>query len=234
MEDPEIRITGDGSPTLFSPRYQATYHSLHGALRESQHVFIHAGLHHRLQYPFTPPVRIFEMGFGTGINAFLSWCEAENWGLSLEYTALERHPLPEAIWQALPRGEGLQDEAPVVFDHLHAAPWGVNSSLSPHFRIQKLEACLETASLQGPYDVIFYDAFGPGTQPALWTTEILLKVCNELEVGGVFVTYCAKGEVRRTLQHLGLVVERLPGPPGKREMLRASRPASDTAQLMNP
>lgn len=219
---PEIRTTGDGSPTLFLPFFDATYHSVHGAVKESEHVFLHHGLHFWLsQHTHTKNLRIFEMGLGTGLNAVLTCRDTAKEQVSVHYQAWELYPLPRSIWCALtfptPKDEQFRD----WFTSLHEATWNVPIELSSWFTITKRNADLISQVPSGPIDVIYYDAFGPETQPGLWTTEILASVCQEMATGGVFVTYCAKGEVRRSLCSLGLEVHRLPGPPGKREMLRA-------------
>lgn len=227
MSTLEVRLTRDGTPTIYTSRYDATYHSMYGAMEESLHVFIQAGLHHRLSLPFNPPLKVFEMGFGTGLNALLTWIEAENWGISIDYTAIELHPLPESMWRSIPMMT--VTELPVEFEHLHTSPWGFRQQLSPHFSLLKLESDLLDTVLQGPFDLIFYDAFGPATQPELWTKATLEKVCSRLDSHGVFVTYCSKGDVRRSLIGCGLDVQKHAGPPGKREMLRAIQASSPVA-----
>jgi tRNA U34 5-methylaminomethyl-2-thiouridine-forming methyltransferase MnmC len=224
MPLPDIRPTSDGSPTLFSPLYQAAFHSVHGALRESLHVFIDSGLHHVLRAKPTGPVRVFEMGLGTGLNAWLTTLAAEKWHRELSYTAMEKHPLPTGLAESLDYPGIFRPEARHSFLAIHEAPWNEWARTGDTFLLYKQEADLMDTDPPDDLDLVYYDAFGPETQPELWSENLLGRICACLRPGGVLVTYCAKGQVRRNLQAHGMLVERLPGPPGKREMLRASRP----------
>lgn len=221
-------MTADGSYTLEIPELKVTYHSRRGALAESEHVFIKAGLHYVMAQHAGKPVRIFEMGFGTGLNAFLSTIEAERRGVQVQYTCLEPHPLPLA--ELLPLGYAEKPGHAENFIALHEAPWNVPVVLNDTFSIEKLSSTLE-AFLQSAlrtedlrqYHVIYYDAFAPAAQPELWTESLFLQIKQLLVPGGVLVTYCSKGSVRRAIIAAGFTVEKLPGPPGKREMLRAMK-----------
>ncbi|HRW76162.1 MAG: tRNA (5-methylaminomethyl-2-thiouridine)(34)-methyltransferase MnmD [Lewinellaceae bacterium] len=221
-----IKTTSDGSSTLENTRFGATYHSHFGAIQESRHVFIQAGLGYLLMHQTSElPIRIFEFGFGTGLNAYLTRLYVEQQGIPVHYRAVEQYPVPLHIaeqlnYPAILDGGNLDD-----FLDLHRAGWDCDLRLSPAFVLHKQSGNgLEPEDAQSQYHLIYYDAFGPESQPELWTATALQRMTNALDEGGVFVTYCAKGEVRRSLIHLGLDIERLPGPPGKREMLRGVKP----------
>ncbi|EAR14884.1 MULTISPECIES: tRNA (5-methylaminomethyl-2-thiouridine)(34)-methyltransferase MnmD [Robiginitalea] len=220
MERRIIR-TSDGSRTIQIPGWQEQYHSLHGALQESLHVFIANGL---ARYA-SRPLRILEMGFGTGLNALLSLLEAPRRGLQLEYTALEAYPVTRQEWQELDYGSLFDDpEAGNLFKSLHEAPWEAPTPVTPSFTIQKLQANLLEFSACDAFDLVYFDAFGARVQPELWTEKVFQSMYEALSEGGCLVTYAAKGSVRRAMLASGFRVERLPGPPGKREMLRALKP----------
>lgn len=221
-DPPRIQSTGDGSPTLFSPLYEATYHSVHGALTESEHVFIRNGLKFWLSHnEHVPIVHVLEMGLGTGLNALLTCLHMGDSNRMVQYEAWEKHPLPHSVWQALDFPVQDKGQFNQWLKVLHKAEMDIPVTIGPWFVLVKKNNDLLKEKPVGPFDVIYYDAFGPETQPEVWTTETLAAVCQTLASGGVFVTYCAKGDVRRSLISLGLDVQRLPGPPGKREMLRA-------------
>lgn len=219
-----ILLTEDGSPTLYAPRFQATYHSRHGALQESNHVFLEAGWRFRITQPVSGPLRIFEMGFGTGLNAFLTCLATAKMRVDTKYISFDLYPVEPAITDQL-MYTGMEDpEAKALFRQLHQAEWEQDASVAPYFTLLKSRQDICSASFLPPSDLIYYDAFGPETQPELWSESVLSVVASALAPGGVLVTYCAKGDVRRCWQRAGLQVERLPGPPGKREMLRAIKP----------
>lgn len=219
-----IQFTEDGSPTLYTPRFQATYHSRHGAMLESQHVFLEAGWRFRVAQPLSGPLRIFEMGFGTGLNAFLTCLATEKMRVDTKYISFDLYPVEPAITDQLMYA-GMEDpEVKALFRLLHHAEWEQEAAVTPHFTLLKSRQDICSASVLPPSDLIYYDAFGPGTQPELWSESVLSCLASALVPGGVLVTYCAKGDVRRCWQRAGLQVDRLPGPPGKREMLRAIKP----------
>jgi tRNA U34 5-methylaminomethyl-2-thiouridine-forming methyltransferase MnmC len=216
----EILVTKDGSHTLSIPAWKVSYHSLHGAVQESRHVFIREGLLPLL--PDAPLIRIFEMGFGTGLNALLSLMESTEAGVTIEYTSVEAFPLlPEEVAQL---NYGRQLGAQELFEQLHAAAWNERVTISEKFALHKLHQKLEHYTPAKPFHLCYYDAFAPAAQPELWTGEIFKKIFSLLLPGGRLVTYCSKSVVRKAMQSAGLVVEKLPGPPGKREMVRATRP----------
>lgn len=214
--------TADGSPTLHLPEWDEHYHSVHGALQESLHVFIEAGLRH---LPPTNPLRILEMGFGTGLNALLTLLETREGYPEVVYTALEAFPLEPAEWEPLDYATSLKSpDAAAAYAALHLAPWESRARVTPHFHLCKRQMDFREFQDTGGYHLVYFDAFGARVQPELWTEKIFRAMFNALEPGGVLVTYAAKGSVRRAMQAAGFGVERLPGPPGKREMLRATRP----------
>lgn len=221
MDRLEVIDTGDGSHSILNTALQETYHSRHGAVRESTHVFIDHGLRvAELTHP--GPIRILEIGFGTGLNALLTLLEAGRGRLNITYESWEKFPLPAQVLDQLNFGEIVGDTA--AFQALHQAPWNIAATIRPGFDLHKRTGDILTEPLEGSYDLIYYDAFAPSKQPEMWTQEILRKVTLTLAPGGLLVTYCAKGQVKRDLAVLGLTVETLPGPPGKKEMTRASRP----------
>ena len=210
--------TADGSATLYVPLLDEHYHSVKGAGTESQYIFIEMGMRHALasQGDAKEALRIFEVGFGTGLNALLALEEAERTGVKVDYTAVELYPL---AWEEV-APLGYSDHP--LFRRLHEAVWEEWVQLTPHFRLKKLKADLLALSLPEA-DVVFYDAFSPEKQPELWSEDLFCQLRKALPPGAVLTTYCAKGEVRRRLQRAGFLVERLPGPPsGKREILRAT------------
>ena len=207
----ELVKTSDGSFTLFIPEVQETYHSTHGAVQESMHVFIENGLNACDK----EVIRILEVGLGIGLNAVLT---LQHTTKKIDYCALEPYPLSKEILEELSVNKSDQFEM-----KFHASKAGDWISIQENFSFVRMEVGLEEFSSEEKFDVIYYDAFGPRVEPGLWTLERMQQCFNLLNEGGVFVTYCAKGEVRRNLQAAGFVVERLAGPPGKREMLRAKR-----------
>jgi tRNA U34 5-methylaminomethyl-2-thiouridine-forming methyltransferase MnmC len=216
----QIITTGDGSHSLLNSALNETYHSIHGAKQESVHVFINHGLEFFLQNHNNPAIGIFEVGFGTGLNALLTASYAKTHQKEIHYTSIESFPLPENIWSALNYWETEEEKS--IFQKLHTASWNESVTIDELFTLNKVKTTLQEISLSGSaFDVIYFDAFAPSKQPELWEFPILEKVCRALKPGGVFVTYCAKGQLKRDLKNLGLEVQTLPGPPGKKEMVRA-------------
>ena len=214
----ELRETEDGSHTLYLPDIDETYHSIHGAVNESTHVFLRAGLDlcHKLK------LRVLEVGFGTGLNAYLTALETERRNIEIDYVSVEKFPLSADIYEKLNFGDIIGDNQ-VLFQSIHRTDWGEKKKLTPLFYLEKLQSDFTALSLQGKFDVIYYDAFSPDKQAELWTEDIFAKLFASTEEAGVLTTYCAKGAVRRAMQAAGFIVERIPGPVGKREMLRAKR-----------
>jgi tRNA U34 5-methylaminomethyl-2-thiouridine-forming methyltransferase MnmC len=215
MVDPlSIITTTDGSHTIKNELTGDTYHSIHGAIQESNHVFIHSGLNYFLQSNHKEVIRILEVGFGTGLNALLTLNAGEN--VAIEYTTLEPNPLSPEIYEAL------NFENREMFLCIHQAPWEKPQHIVSRFTLVKHQANLQQASFPENYfDLVYYDAFAPTSQPELWTLEIFQRIRSVMTSPSVFVTYCAKGQVKRDLKTAGFTVESIPGPPGKREMIRA-------------
>ncbi len=211
--------TSDGSHSLFVRSLNETYHSRHGAMQESQWVFIKQGLDHLQESKKT---RIHEVGFGTGLNGLLAMRWAEEHQVHVHFTTLETNVLSLELAGQLNYASSEQECS--VFLNMHAALWNQDIVITPHFTLHKAQRAVQDEEAENQYDVVFYDAFGPPTQPEMWTLAIFQRMYAALKPGGIFVTYCAKGQVRRDLQAAGFTVERLPGPPGKREMLRATKP----------
>lgn len=218
----QLVLTKDGSQTILNTDLGSTYHSRHGALTESKHIFIGKGLQKQIENGVMN-ITLLEMGFGTGLNAVLTAIAARAQNIQLNYHALELFPVPESIWQQYQ----LPDELAAyrhLFNALHAAEWNKEVVISPNFSITKhavslLEFCPETQ-----FDLVYYDAFEPETQPELWTQEVFEKLYTWMKEGAVLATYCCKGYVRRNMLGAGFEVEKLPGPPGKREIIVAIKP----------
>jgi tRNA U34 5-methylaminomethyl-2-thiouridine-forming methyltransferase MnmC len=217
-------LTKDGSHTIAIPEMAVTYHSVHGAIQESMHVFIEAGLQYHLSRKKKDSVTIFEMGFGTGLNPFLTLIEAEKLQLKLSYQTIELYPLQQEEITRLNYCQqlGRIDLAP-QFQQLHTCNWNEWLQLTNNFSFLKINQSLTGYTHNALADIIFFDAFAPSVQPELWAKEIFEKLFSILSSGGVLVTYCSKGDVRRAMQAAGFTVTRIPGPPGKREMLRAEK-----------
>lgn len=218
----KIITTEDGSHSLYHEDLQETYHSFHGAYRESIHVFMIYGLDSWLaRNPRKFPIRIFEVGFGTGLNAWLALVWAEQNQVPVLYHSIEPFPIGKEVYSQL---NYIEHDHGIwhfhkYFEALHDAPWNEGGPVSEYFNFKKDITTLEEAQLY-PSDVVFFDAFAPSKQPELWTKETLEKVTSAMRPGGLFTTYSAKGQLRRDLKELGLEVEILPGPPGKKEMTR--------------
>lgn len=214
-----IQTTADGSQTLFVPQLDEHYHSVKGALTESLHIFIHSGLNECNE----EEPRILEIGFGTALNAFLTLVEAEK-GKTIHYTSLEKYPLPMDIIDKMEYTKFVDEKFTPYYKYIHECPWETWNSITPHFNLRKIETDLTSLSFKEKYDVVYFDAFAPEKQPEMWTQDIMNRIYDCLAPGGIFVTYCAKGAVRRMLQSAGFKTERIPGPPGgKREILRARK-----------
>jgi tRNA U34 5-methylaminomethyl-2-thiouridine-forming methyltransferase MnmC len=224
----EVRTTADGSPTLYVPALDEHYHSHHGAAQESRHVFIAAGLiplfEAGLGQPGRPPLRLLEVGLGTGLNALLTLGAAQAAGATVTYDGYETVPLPPATVAALAPQWAAEPNLGQAFDHLHAAAWNEEFTLAPGFTLTKIRAQLQTAALPTSYyDLLYFDAFAPEKQPELWTEAVFQHLYAAAAPGAVLVSYCAQGQFRRNLRAAGWLTEKLPGPPGKREMTRARK-----------
>jgi tRNA U34 5-methylaminomethyl-2-thiouridine-forming methyltransferase MnmC len=220
MDKLRIIETADGSHSLYNENLHETYHSTHGAWQESMHVFISQGFHQQINLKKT--ISILEIGFGTGLNALLTAIESQKHEVATAYTTLETYPLPATVFEKL-NYSGEHAVLQKLLMDLHHAVWEQSTFIHPFFSITKHEVPVQRFTPGEKFDLIYYDAFGPPAQPEMWTPEIFIALYDMMHPGGCLVTYCAKGQVRRDLQHAGFMVERLPGPPGKREMLRASK-----------
>ena len=220
MEAPGIFETADGSHSIFSATYGVSYHSRYGAVQESQHVFIDAAL--RYKAVRRKSLDILEIGFGSGLNAFMTLLEAKRRHLLLRYTAIEAYPITLAEAERLNFHEALGvPDARAEFLALHRLPWGQPQALDETFVFCKLLQRIEDSAFEAAFDIIYFDAFAPNAQPELWEAPVMARMFEALRPEGVLVTYCAKGAVKRTLRQVGFEVESLPGPPRKREMTRA-------------
>ena len=217
----EIITTSDGSKTIQIVDWNEQYHSKHGAIQEAYHVFIKSGL----ALFSNQSVSILEIGFGTGLNALITLIEADKFCLNINYTGVEAYPIkPEELQQLNYISELKAEAFQNHFNLMHTAPWEEDVTVSDTFVLHKKQKKFKELSGNNLFHLIYFDAFGARVQPELWTTAIFSILFNALKNGGVLVTYAAKGSVRRAMQEVGFFVERLPGPPGKREMLRATKP----------
>lgn len=219
MMKPTLVYTADGSHSIYLPDLNEHYHSVHGAIQESMHVFIHAGLH----AVSNNPVNILEVGLGTGLNAFLTMIENKNHPRTIHYTSLEKYPLTAEMYQSL-NYANLLNEDEKEFLKIHESTWEVPVALNENFYLTKHHVSLQQWQTKQQFHLIYFDAFAPEKQPDMWTADVFLKIFELLKPGGIMVTYCAKGVVKRTLKSCRLEVQTLPGPPGKREMIRAVKP----------
>ena len=223
MDELRIITTSDGSHSLLNTQRNETYHSIHGAVQESNHVFILHGLNHWLERNKKKEIKILEIGFGTGLNAFLTLLHSTPSGIHMYYESWEAHPLEMDIIKQLNYPDVLG--SPELFSGIHEASWEEPVAIIPEFTLHKRKGDILIDPLGESllFDLIYYDAFAPAKQPEMWTLEVLKKVTDSLAQAGTWITYCAKGQVKRDLKTLGLTVETLPGPPGKKEMIRALR-----------
>ncbi|MCW5908373.1 MAG: tRNA (5-methylaminomethyl-2-thiouridine)(34)-methyltransferase MnmD [Chitinophagales bacterium] len=222
----QIITTKDGSHTLFSEQFNEIYHSRHGALQESLHVFVRHGLDDVLQSGLpnnTSPLRIFEVGFGTGLNALLTMLEAEKKNLPIDYETIELYPIAINVIKELNYTQQLGYEFCYgPYHSLHLCRWNEWHPITPYFRFKKNNASLIEFSLPGnSLHLIYFDAFAPEHQPEMWTAEVFRKMYGALVAGGKMVTYCSKSSVQRAMKEAGFTVQKLQGPPGKREMVQA-------------
>jgi tRNA U34 5-methylaminomethyl-2-thiouridine-forming methyltransferase MnmC len=227
----EIVITADGSTTIHLPEWDEQYHSKHGAIQEAYHVFIKHGLHHFVSselvsesYKTVTELSILEIGFGTGLNAFITLLEADKLNLNITYCGVEGYPVLMDEINQLNYSKELKSQGKEhLFKELHDISWHEEHTLTNHFKLTKQQKMFHEISESNKFNIIYFDAFGARVQPELWTEPVFEKMYNALKSNGILVTYSAKGSVRRGMQAVGFNVERLPGPPGKREMLRATK-----------
>ncbi|MFM7643591.1 MAG: tRNA (5-methylaminomethyl-2-thiouridine)(34)-methyltransferase MnmD [Sphingomonadales bacterium] len=213
----EILKTADGSPTLYLPALDETYHSRHGSVQEALHVFIANGL--KPLASKNKSIQILEVGFGTGLNALLSAQFAIENQVQLNYTGIEAYPVEEALWHHL---DYLQNqEGKALYEDLMQAKWEEPNALHDFFQITKVQKRIQDWQAKASFDLVYFDAFGPRAQAEMWNKAIFEKLFTSMSNGGILVTYCAQGQFKRDLKAVGFELESLPGPPGKREMTRA-------------
>ena len=213
-------ITDDGSVTLYLPEMNETYHSKFGAIQEANHVFIQNGL----ALTEGRPVALLEIGFGTGLNAFITFLEAYKSGQQVDYTGVEAYPVSLAEAAQLNYVSELKAEGHSgVFTHMHASGWEEKTVLAANFSLTKRQQFFNDITDTGSFDLIYFDAFGYPSQPELWSVEVFKKMYNALRKDGILVTYACRTVIKKAMQEAGFVTEKLPGPPGKREMLRAKK-----------
>ena len=219
----EFKITGDNSHTLLVKELNETYHSTKGAINEALHVFMQRGLFDYIQRTQLKKMSVFEVGFGTGLNAHLAHLFAKQHQLKLNYFSIEAHPLDLGIIEQLNYSDLIPSEQSAYLK-LHEVEWNKAVEIDEYFTLTKLHQELKDVELDNNFfDVVFFDAFAPDIQPELWTKEVFDQMHNSLKEGGTLVTYCAKGIVKRTIKEVGFNLETLAGPPGKREMIRATK-----------
>lgn len=219
--DRKVIKTDDGSTTIIVTEQELTFHSRHGAIQESQHVFIQPGFH-RVAAAIRENLSILEMGFGTGLNALLTLAASDR---HIYYETIEAYPLEPALTRQLNYCDQLKrPDLQTVFERLHECEWNKPVGITPGFTIKKVNTGLDRFHSDRSFHLVYFDAFDPVAQPELWTTAVFEKMFQLLCPGGILVTYSSKGTVRRAMQAAGFIVEKIPGPPGKREIVRAVRP----------
>jgi len=218
----EIIQTSDGSSTIYIKDLDEHYHSKHGAIQEAYHVFLKSGFFPFLKNNKIEELSILEIGFGTGLNAFITFIEAENLEVKVKYDGVEAYPVSMEEVKLLNYVEELKVlDKQSIFLKMHESEWETYQFISENFQLKKRKQFFDEIENINTFNLIYFDAFGARVQPELWEVSIFQKMYNALKANGVLVTYAAKGSVRRAMQEVGFEVERLPGPPGKREMLRA-------------
>ncbi len=215
----ELRITEDGSHTLYVPEMEETYHSVHGAIQESLYIFLEQGFL-TLDKEF---LNILEIGFGTGLNALLTLAEANKRDIKVRYHSIEKYPLDYKEYSQLNYEDFIEGLTPGSLMKMHESPWEEAVPISDHFTLLKERSDLREIKLQGPYDLVYFDAFDPEKQAHLWTEQIFGRISSAVKPGGILLTYTSKGNVRRALISCQFDVKKVPGPPGKRHILRATR-----------
>ncbi|WP_339659278.1 tRNA (5-methylaminomethyl-2-thiouridine)(34)-methyltransferase MnmD [uncultured Polaribacter sp.] len=224
----EILITSDGSTTIYLPDWDEQYHSKHGAIQEAYHVFIKSGFELFCDTDHNnntqESISILEIGFGTGLNAFITFLEGIKHHKKIDYIGVEAYPvIAEEVLKLNYVSELKATAYQTCFNEMHAVSWDEKHPVSSDFSMTKRKQFFEEITDENTFDLVYFDAFGAEHQPELWSESIFLKMYTALKKEGVLVTYCAKGSVRRAMQTVGFTVERLAGPPGKREMLRATK-----------
>jgi len=213
----QIITTSDGSHTIYVPELNEHYHSIHGALQESTFIFIKNGF----DACTADPLNIFEVGFGTGLNVLLTALKSLTGTRIVNYTSIEMYPLEKEIISSLNYNQLTGSEGDRIFSLIHSSPWNYDVNICTNFNLKKIKSDCTSEVPTGKFDLIYFDAFGPDKQPGMWTREIFERMASITNKNGILVTYSAKGEVKRNLTACGYNVELLPGPPGKRQIIRA-------------
>jgi tRNA U34 5-methylaminomethyl-2-thiouridine-forming methyltransferase MnmC len=209
--------TADGSDTLYVPEINEHYHSVYGAVLESEHIFVKNGF----DFCKSNPVEIFEVGFGTGLNVFLTAIRNLNSGKEVRYTAIDKFPLPSSLTDSLNYKDFAIEECKEIMSKIHNCSWNSWQEVCNNFFLKKIKGDIITDSLNGSFDLVYFDAFGPDKQPEIWSENIFNRISDMVKENGILVTYTVKGEIKRRLKRNRFSVSLLPGPPGKRQMLRA-------------
>lgn len=209
--------TSDGSHSIYVPELDEHYHSVHGAVQESMHIFINNGF----GYCTADPVSVLEIGFGTGLNALLTAVRSMEATREVNYVSLEKYPLDRTIINSLNHMDYAGHDGREIFQRIHSSPWNTSVRICRNFTLNKVETDMTRTKLTGSFDLIYFDAFGPDKQPDMWTSHIFEEIGSVTSTNGILVTYSAKGEVKRNLKACGFDVSLIPGPPGKRQMIRA-------------
>lgn len=216
----EIITTNDGSTTIHLPELNESYHSKHGAIQEAYHVFIKNGL----SLFEGKSVSVLEIGFGTGLNSFITYLEAKKSNQNIDYVGVEAYPviIEEALQMNYVKELNANQEA-TIFKNMHEAVWEEKVAISNDFSLTKRQQLFQDIQDEDAFNLIYFDAFGFRVQPELWSLEIFQKMYNALKINGVIVTYACRSSIKNAMIECGFKVEKLPGAPGKREMLRAKK-----------
>ena len=229
IENPQLQLTKDGSHTLFNAQINESYHSTNGALQESLHVFIEAGLKAQLEKNVNNRIQILELGFGTGLNAILSYIECNKQQVDCDYTGIEAFPLDLPLIEQLNYTDWMNEDEKDKFNQIHTSEWNKKNDLNTQISLQKFHSKIEDiakhplSKMTNHFDLVYMDAFDPAKQPELWTIDIFTTLYQIMKDGASLVTYSSKGDVKRAMRAAGFKVERLPGPIGKRHMLRGKK-----------
>jgi tRNA U34 5-methylaminomethyl-2-thiouridine-forming methyltransferase MnmC len=225
----KIVITGDGSPTLYAPELREHYHSIHGAIQESVFIYIDRALNRAA----VKDINLFEMGFGTGLNTFLTCIEAENKKRNISYHSIELYPVSRDLLREIGNSLHTVTGKGELFRLIHECEWDKEVQITRYFRLKKISGSITCYVTDQKYDVVYFDAFSPEVQPGLWTAEIFSMIGNMMNPGAVLSTYSSRGLARRNMMAAGLIVELAPGPPGKREIITASKPSGKNTMVNN-
>jgi tRNA U34 5-methylaminomethyl-2-thiouridine-forming methyltransferase MnmC len=213
----KLIITADGSHTIYVPELNEHYHSIHGAVQESAFIYINNGF----DVCLSNPLNVFEVGFGTGLNALLTAIRSLSGKREINYTSIEKYPVEQALLNSLNHYLFTGKEGKEIFESIHSSTWNKKVNICKNFNLKKINGDFTTENLSEKFDLIYFDAFGPDKQPEMWTKELFTAIASITNKEGIFVTYSAKGEVKRNLKACGFDVTLLPGPPGKRQIIRA-------------